>query len=209
MNEPTSVRKRTGPRSRRPYSPSSPQGAGAVDPFGASLVDLFPTDPRISMTATDTIAPSKARPEPTHALELLEADHEAVSELFAEYENTRSVPGRKALVAEICTALSVHAQIEEEIFYPELRSALKNRLRVPEAAVEHAGVKDMIAQIRGVEPDGARYDAKVKVLSDCVRHHVRQERNETFPKAMGSSLDMIDLGARLSARRDDLLARAG
>ncbi len=142
------------------------------------------------------------------AIALLKADHEAVSLLFAEYEKTRSVTNKKAVVAEICKALSVHAQIEDEIFYPAVKTALKDKLLVPEATVEHAGVKDLIAQLKGVEPDGEMYDAKVKVLSEYVKHHVNEEQTEMFPKAKASSIDMVELGARMAERRRELLAQA-
>ena len=163
------------------------------------------------MTSTKTTAPTKAQPASKgakDAIALLKADHEAVSQLFAEYEKTHSVPNKKALVAEICTALSVHAQVEEEIFYPAVKAALKDKLLVPEATVEHASVKDLIAQLEGVEPDGEMYDAKVKVLSEYVKHHVKEEQTEMFPQAKASSLDMVELGARLAARKTDLLAQA-
>jgi hemerythrin-like domain-containing protein len=160
------------------------------------------------MTATKTAASDKPKPAPKDAIALLKADHEAVSHLFSEYEKTRSVPNKKALVADIRTALSVHAQIEEEIFYPAVKAALKDKLLVPEATVEHAGVKELIAQLEGVEPDGEMYDAKVKVLSEYVKHHVKEEQNEMFPKAKSSSLDMVELGTRMAARKDELLAQA-
>lgn len=168
----------------------------------------MPNTKTASKTAPKTTAPDKAKPEPKDAIALLKADHEAVSQLFAEYEKTRSVPNKKALVTEICTALSVHAQIEEEIFYPAVKTALKDKLLVPEATVEHTGVKDLIAQLEGVEPDGEMYDAKVKVLSEYVKHHVKEEQNEMFPKAKASSLDMVELGALMAARKDELLAQA-
>ena len=157
------------------------------------------------MTATKTAAPHKTAKD---AIALLKADHEAVSQLFAEYEKTHSVANKKALVAEICTALSAHAQIEEEIFYPAVKAALKDKLLVPEATVEHAGVKSLIAQLEGAEPDGEMYDAKVKVLSEYIKHHVKEEQNEMFPKAKATSLDMAELGARMAARKDELLAQA-
>ena len=152
-------------------------------------------------TATPTAATAK------DAIALLKADHEAVSQLFAEFESTRSVANKKALVAEICTALSVHAQIEEEIFYPAFKAALKDKRLVPEANVEHAGVKSLIAQLEGVEPDGEMYDAKVKVLSEYVKHHVKEEQAEMFVKAKASSLDLVELGARMAARKQELLAK--
>jgi hemerythrin-like domain-containing protein len=160
------------------------------------------------MTTSKTTTPNKATPAPKDAIALLKADHEAVSQLFAEFEKTRSVPDKKALVAEICTALNLHAQIEEEIFYPAVKAALKDKMLVPEATVEHGGVRDLIAQLEGVEPDGEMYDAKVKVLSEYVKHHVKEEQNEMLAKAKASSLDMVELGARMARRKDDLLAAA-
>jgi hemerythrin superfamily protein len=147
------------------------------------------------------------KPTPKDAIALLKADHEAVSQLFAEYEKARSVPNKKALVAEICTALGVHVQIEEEIFYPAVKAALKDKVLVPEATVEHAGVTDLIAQLESDETDGEMYDAKVKVLSEYVKHHVKEEHDEMFPKVKSSSLDLVDLGERMAARRDELLAQ--
>jgi len=159
------------------------------------------------MITTKTTGPAKARPAPKDAIALLKADHAAVSQMFADYEKTRSIAKKKALVAEICTALTVHAQIEEEIFYPAVKAALKDKLLVPEATVEHASVKDLIGQLEGVQPDGEMYDAKVKVLSEYVKHHVKEEQTEMFTKAKASSADMVDLGARMAARKLELLAQ--
>lgn len=160
------------------------------------------------MTAPSSAAPANGRSAPIDAIAMLKADHVAVSQMFADYEKTRSARNKKALVAEICAALSVHAQIEEEIFYPAVKVVLKDKLLVPEATVEHASLKDLIAQLEGVEPDGEMYDAKVKVLSEYVKHHVKEEQSEMFPKIKSSSLDMVELGARMAARKDELLARA-
>ena len=160
-------------------------------------------------TTTKTTATSKTTAAAKDAIALLKADHAAVSGLFADYEKTNSSNKKKALVAEICTELSVHAQIEEEIFYPAVKAALKDKLLVPEATVEHASLKNLIAQIEGIEPDGEVYDAKVKVLSEYVEHHVKEEQNEMFPKAKAMSLDMVELGARMAARKTDLLAARG
>lgn len=157
---------------------------------------------------TKTTTPSKFKSAPKDAVALLKADHEVVSQLFAEYEKTRSTANKKALVAEICTELSVHAQIEEEIFYPAVESALKDKMLVPEAKVEHASVMDLIEQLEGVEPGGEMYDAKVKVLSEYVKHHVKEEQDEMFPKVKASSVDIVELGARMVARKDELLAQA-
>ena len=158
-------------------------------------------------TRAKTAAPSKGKTAAKDAIALLKADHVAVAQLFAEVEKTRSDAKKKALVAEICTALSVHAQIEEEIFYPAVKEALKDKLLVPEATVEHAGVKDLVAQLEGVDPDGEMYDAKVLVLSEYVKHHVKEEQTEMFPKVKESSLDLAELGERMALRKEELLAR--
>ena len=159
-------------------------------------------------TLTKTSTP-KTPAAAKDAIALLRADHEAVSGLFADYEKTRSDAKKKAFVAEICTALSVHAQIEEEIFYPAVKAASKDKLLVPEATVEHGSIKDLIAQLEGLEPDGEMYDAKVQVLSEYVKHHVKEEQNEMFPKVKAISLDLVELGARMAARKAELLATRG
>ena len=166
-----------------------------------------------------TITKSPAKPKSTatpkkpaaakDAIALLKADHDAVSGLFADYEKTRSDAKKKSLVAEICSELRVHAQLEEEIFYPAVKAALQDKLLVPEATIEHDGIKDLIAQLEGVEPDCEMYDARVKVLSEYVEHHIKEEQNEMFPKARATSLDLVELGARMAARKADLLAALG
>lgn len=140
------------------------------------------------------------------AIALLRADHKRVSDLFDQFEKTRSAARKKGLVQQICLELTVHAQIEEEIFYPAVKAALKDKELVPEATVEHASVKELIGQVRDVDPDGEMYDARVKVMSEFVKHHVKEEQNEMFPRAKRTRLDMADLGARLSARKEELMA---
>lgn len=149
--------------------------------------------------------PSAGRTSATpDAIALLRADHSLVSGLFAEYEKTRSVSRKKALVSQICMELSVHAQVEEEIFYPAVKAALHDKEMVPEATVEHQTLKDLISQVEGREPDGEMFDAKIMVLSEYVKHHVKEEQNEMFPKAKGAKLDMKGLGAQILARKDEL-----
>jgi hemerythrin-like domain-containing protein len=103
----------------------------------------------------------------------------------------------------------VHAQVEEEIFYPAVKLALKDKELVPEATVEHATLKDLIAQVEGIEPDGEMYDAKIKVLSEYVKHHVKEEQSEMFPKAKAADLDMLALGDQLPQRKAELMAARG
>ncbi len=130
-----------------------------------------------------TAQPSKSRKSASKdALAMLRADHKKVSELFEQFEHSRAASRKKELVDQICSELRVHTQLEEEIFYPRVKAALDDGELVPEANVEHASIKDLIAQVQGVEPDGEDYDAKVKVMSEYVKHHVKEEQNEMFPK---------------------------
>lgn len=140
------------------------------------------------------------------AIRLLRADHKLVNELFDKFESTRSADKKQALALEICQELTVHAQIEEEIFYPAIEKVLKDKSLVPEAKVEHETLKYLIAQIQSEQPGSELYDAKVKVLSEYVKHHVKEEQNEIFPKVKESKLDLIELGARLAERKEELKA---
>ena len=149
-----------------------------------------------------------AAPKPMDAIALLKADHKAVDELFKQYEGTKSAAQKKTLVSKICLELAVHAQAEEEIFYPAVKAALKDKTLIPEAVVEQATMKDLIAQIKDVQPDGEMYDAKVMVLCEYVKHHVKEEHTEMFPQAKKTNLDMSDLGAKLQARKVEMLALA-
>ena len=144
---------------------------------------------------------------PKEAIALLRADHKHVSDLFAEYEKARSAAKKTELVKNICTELTVHAQVEEEIFYPAVKTALKDKELIPEAIVEQATMKELIGQIEGKQPDGEMFDAKVKVLSEYVKHHVKEEHTEMFPKAKATRLDMLALGAQMASRKSELMAQ--
>jgi hemerythrin superfamily protein len=158
----------------------------------------------VTKTTTKPNTPSKA----PDATALLRADHKLVSGLFAEYEKTRSTEQKRKLVSQICTELTVHARLEEEIFYPAVKLALKDDELVPEARVEHATLKALIAQVEDVEPEGEMFDARIKVLSEYVKHHVEEEQNEMFPKAKSTKLDMLALGAKLSERKAELVSES-
>jgi hemerythrin superfamily protein len=155
------------------------------------------------MTKLERI-PAKKIPDATA---LLRADHKEVNKLFEEYENLKSSAKKRDLVKKICTSLIVHAQIEEEIFYPAFKLALKDKELIPEATVEHATLESLIAQIKDAEPDGELFDAKVKVLGEYVKHHVKEEQNEIFKKAKETSkLDLAKLGEQLLRRKEELMA---
>ena len=138
---------------------------------------------------------------------MLKADHKKVSALFDEFESARSATKKKSLVAQICEELTVHTTLEEEIFYPAVKAAMRDKELVPEANVEHATVKDLIAQVKDVEPGGEEYDARVKVMSEYVRHHVKEEQNEMFPKAQKTRVDMVALRDQMAMRKEELLAQ--
>ncbi|MEO8301102.1 MAG: hemerythrin domain-containing protein [Rhizomicrobium sp.] len=145
------------------------------------------------------------KPAPLDAIALLKADHRKVEDLFEKYEKSR---GKKAEIAQqICLELSVHATIEEEIFYPACKEAVEDD-KLDEAYVEHDGAKVLIAEISAGSPDDEFYDAKVKVLSEEIKHHVKEEEmpDGIFAQAKASKLDLKALGARLAARKQELVA---
>jgi hemerythrin-like domain-containing protein len=146
------------------------------------------------------------------ACDLLDADHRNVKKMFKQYEELMESRGRTAaqkkmdLAQQICQELTVHAQIEEEIFYPALRAALKDTDMLAEAEVEHQTAKDLIAQIEGMGEADEMFDAKVTVLGEYIDHHVKEERNEIFPKARASrKLDLISMRDELMARKEELM----
>lgn len=140
------------------------------------------------------------------ATAMLKADHKRVADLFEEFEKTKSDSRKMSIVAQICQELTVHAQIEEEIFYPAVKAALKDDELVPEATVEHAAVKDLIAAVEGKTPFGEMYDAKVKVMGEFVKHHVKEEEKEMFVKVRKTDLDLKELGEKMAARKEELMA---
>jgi len=145
----------------------------------------------------------------TDATILLERDHNDVKKLFKQYEKLADDEAdgeeRQALAQQICTMLTVHATIEEEIFYPAAREAEVEEDLLDEAEVEHASAKDLIAQLRDMEADAPLYDAKVKVLGEYIDHHVGEEEKELFPKCRKSAMDLRDLGVRIAARKQELM----
>lgn len=147
--------------------------------------------------------------KPQDAIALLKADHLEVKQLFADYEIARLASSKQALIEDICVALTIHIQIEEEIFYPAVKSALKDHVLVPEAIVEHNGVRGLIAQLEAeeVKPDQEMVDARVAVLSEYVKHHVMEEQEDMFPQVKASSIDLTALGAQMAARKEELMAQ--
>jgi hemerythrin-like domain-containing protein len=146
------------------------------------------------------------------AVSLLSADHAEVKQMFETYKQLVEEDGgddeKLALAEQICLALTVHADIEEEIFYPAMRESIDDDLALDEAEVEHAAAKDLIAQILAMDPDDALFDAKVLVLGEYVDHHVEEEESEIFPAAEKSGVDLDALGAELAERKQELMTAA-
>jgi hypothetical protein len=149
----------------------------------------------------------KANGEILNAIELLKADHRAVEELFEKYENTNGAAAKKKLADKICMELSVHTAIEEEIFYPACKGEVEDDM-LDEAHVEHDGAKMLIAELLAGSPEDAFYDAKVKVLSEEIKHHVKEEeqRDGMFAQAKKAGLDLEALGEEMAARKKELMA---
>jgi hemerythrin superfamily protein len=166
-------------------------------------------------TAKKTAAKKSAagtRAAKTDATALLKQDHDDVRKLFDEYEeladDQADAEERQALAEQICTMLTAHATIEEEIFYPAAREAEVESDLLDEAEVEHASAKDLIAQIQSMSPDDELYDAKVKVLGEYVEHHVQEEEGEMFPQCRKAEMDLAALAEALAERKSQLLAES-
>jgi hemerythrin superfamily protein len=143
----------------------------------------------------------------TNAVEVLKQDHDEVEKLFDQYEDAKDESNAELkvqIVAAVCKALTIHAQIEEELFYPAMRREEDAVELVDEAAVEHQTLKNLVAELESATPDDDLYDAKVKVLSEYVKHHVKEEEGELFPLANKSDLDLDALGRKLLARKEEI-----
>ena len=153
----------------------------------------------------------RASPASQDAIALLKADHRQVEEWFEQFESTRSDDRKKKLAGQICQALEVHTQIEAEIFYPAFLEATEEEDIHHEAEVEHDSAKKLIAEIESSGPEDEYYDAKVKVLSEMIKHHVNEEeqRGGMFAKARESDMDLKALGEQLAARKQELMGEAG
>jgi hemerythrin superfamily protein len=141
------------------------------------------------------------------AISLLKADHRQVEDWFAQFEKTRSGTRKQDLATKICTALKVHTQIEEEVFYPAFLQEAEDQDLHHEAIIEHDGAKKLIAQIEKSSPDDEYYDAKVKVLSEMIKHHVKEEeqRGGMFTEAKKSGMDLKVLGEQMAVRKQELM----
>ena len=144
------------------------------------------------------------------AITLLKKDHREVETMFDEYEQLEADAEKLALFNKIALALKVHTQIEEEIFYPDERGEVEDDM-LDEAYVEHDGAKKLIAEIEAMKPGEEYYDAKVKVLGEYIKHHVKEEEQPggVFAQAKRGDEDLDAMGERLKARKQQLMAEKG
>jgi hypothetical protein len=148
--------------------------------------------------------------EARDAIDMLMDDHRRVDEMFEEYEASKDDADdadKEQRVVAICVELTVHAAVEEEIFYPAAREALPedgDAELLDEAEVEHAMVKELVEQLSAMSPAEALFDAKVKVLSEYVKHHVQEEEERLFPALRDTELDLEALGVEIAQRKDEL-----
>src|SRR5689334_21421294 len=149
---------------------------------------------------TDTAARSQ------DAIALLKADHRQVEEWFAQFEKARDDERKQELATKICSALRVHTTIEEEIFYPAFLEATDDKDMHHEAEIEHEGAKQLIAKIEASSPDDDYFDSKVKVLSEMIKHHVKEEEQPDgmFAEARKSDMDLDALGEQMEQRKTEL-----
>jgi hemerythrin superfamily protein len=145
--------------------------------------------------------------KPIDAIALLKADHRQVEKWFSEFEKARSAKIKQQLAISICNALTVHTEIEEEIFYPAFLRATKDKDMHHEAIVEHDGAKKLIAEIQSSSPSDDYFDSKVHVLSEMIKHHVKEEEQPDgmFAEAKKSKMDLAALGREMADRKNELM----
>ena len=159
-------------------------------------------------TTRKTAPRTTSRHQKQDAITLLTEDHNQVKKMFKDYEKLckkDDAEGKETLAGQICQALTVHSQLEEEIFYPVVREAIDEDKMMNEAIIEHTTAKDLIAQIQSMRVSDPMYDAAVTVLGEYINHHVQEEQNEIFPKARKAKIDLEKLGIEMAERKKVLM----
>jgi hypothetical protein len=164
--------------------------------------------PAIARAAREMSRMMDGQMAPSDVTALLEKDHREVEAMFETFEKLESKAEKGQLAAKICMALTVHTTIEEELLYPLAHKKIEHDL-VDEAVVEHNSAKQLIAEIEAMKPSEHLYDAKVKVLSEYIKHHVKEEQDEMFPQLRSSGIDLRKLGEQLMQRKVELLEQMG
>lgn len=166
--------------------------------------------PAIQSTVTNKrfarwIPPSKTQKD---AIRLLTEGHFKIKEMFREFEELRRrncIKGKEELMVEICRELTVHTQLEQEIFYPAAREAIKDDLLVDEIMVERSCVKNLIWEIQSLNTSDPMYEAIVAKLNEYINHHMEKQENTIFPKVLKSKIDLVEIGSDMAVCKKILM----
>ena len=163
--------------------------------------------PQTAPTRKTTTNKTTTRRSKNDAIKWLTDDHNKVKKMFKEFEklHKKNEEGKEEIVQQICKELTIHAQLEEEIFYPAAREAIDDDDLMNEAAVEHQAAKDLIEKIQSMNSSDPMYDAMVSVLGEYVNHHIEEEQNEIFPKVEKAKMDLEELGSEIEERKEALM----
>ncbi|MES2354773.1 MAG: hemerythrin domain-containing protein [Pseudomonadota bacterium] len=147
------------------------------------------------------------KPAAEDAIMLLTADHKRVQKIFKDFEKIKSKGDNETkaeMIRTVCQELTLHAQLEEELFYPALREAMKDKDLVDEAQVEHNSAKQLIGELESMQPGDELYEAKFTVLGEYINHHIKEEQKEIFPRAKKAKINLMELGEEIRHRKADL-----
>jgi hemerythrin-like domain-containing protein len=166
---------------------------------------------------TSTKSPSHrvhAKSKEQDALDILAEDHQKVLKMFDQFRKmTKKADAdeqeMQTLVETACAELTIHSQVEEELFYPALRDASDADDLLDEAEVEHASAKQLITELAAMQPGDDLYDAKFTVLGEYVKHHIDEEEHQLFPKAKKAKMDLESLGEEIRTRKQELRDELG
>jgi len=146
------------------------------------------------------------------AISMLKADHDKVKKMFKDFERMHEAEEdqeAEQLAKQICNELTLHAQVEEELFYPAVREAISDDDLMDEADIEHASAKELVAQLEELEPGDDHYDARVTVLSEYIEHHTKEEEGQMFVQARKADVNTVELGKRIAERKEELRGELG
>lgn len=172
------------------------------------------TSKSTSKTASKAKASHHVSKASQDVLHLLSEDHKKVIDMFDEFEQMKKKgdtddEAKQILVESACTELTIHAQVEEEIFYPAARDAIDDMDLLDEAEVEHASARQLMTELAAMQPDDDLYDAKFTVLGEYVKHHIQEEEKQLFPKVKKSDMDLDELAEEIRQRKMELREELG
>ena len=167
-----------------------------------------------SSKSTRSSSSRSSKASATDALHILAEDHKKVTELFDEFEKMKEEgdqdeEAKQLLIETVCAELTIHAQVEEEVFYPAAREAIDDMDLLDEAEVEHASAKQLISELAAMQPGDDLYEAKFTVLGEYVKHHIQEEEKELFPKIKKAKMDLEELGQEIRERKLELREELG